>query len=219
MIEVCRYDAALSRTWRKTQPGRAGICELSTMNGHKTREKARSWRWRVVRHALSALLLTSILASCLQSIEASGDTSTEKTASEAWPAGDPRSGKDLFVDKGCVVCHSVNGVGGRAALPLDAPPDGREIDPMVFAAAMWEGASAMLSLQFTELGYQIGMTGQELRDLAAFASNLESTARLLARRYPRASATTRPRTLRGRLSSCGKGNSSDAIVNNPSKTF
>ncbi len=40
---------------------------------------------------------------------------------------------------------------------------------MVFAAAMWEGASAMLSLQFTELGYQIGA---ELRDLAAFVSNL-----------------------------------------------
>jgi hypothetical protein len=151
-----------------------GICELSTTNGYKAREKARSWRWRVVRHVLPALLLTSILASCLQAIEASDDTSTEKTASEAWPAGDPQSGKDLFVDKGCVVCHSINGVGGRAALPLDAPPDGREIDPMVFAAAMWEGASAMLSLQFTELGYQIGMTGEELRDLAAFASDLES---------------------------------------------
>ncbi len=42
---------------------------------------------------------------------------------------------------------------------------------MVFAAAMWEGASAMISLQFTELGYQIGMVGEELRDLAAFASD------------------------------------------------
>ncbi|MEM9627824.1 MAG: hypothetical protein AAGA21_16430 [Pseudomonadota bacterium] len=91
-----------------------------------------------------------------------------------WPAGDPRTGKDLFIGKGCVICHSVNGVGGRAALPLDAPPDGRKVDPMVFAAAMWEGAAAMISLQFTELGYQIGMTGEELRDLAAFASDLEA---------------------------------------------
>jgi hypothetical protein len=47
---------------------------------------------------------------------------------------------------------------------------------MVFAAAMWEGASAMVSLQFAELGYQIGMTGEELRDLAAFASDLETQA-------------------------------------------
>jgi len=45
---------------------------------------------------------------------------------------------------------------------------------MVFAAAMWEGASAMLSLQLTELGYQIGVTGNELRDLAGFASDLET---------------------------------------------
>jgi hypothetical protein len=96
------------------------------------------------------------------------------TAQAEWPAGDPRSGKALFVDKGCVICHSVNDVGGRAALPLDAPQDGRKIDPMVFAAAMWQGASAMLSLQLTELGYQIGVTGSELRDLAAFASDLET---------------------------------------------
>lgn len=174
MSKGCLHDAASSRTWREAQPECVGICELSTTNGHKTREKVCRWRWRVVRHVLSSLLITSVLASCLQAIEASEDTSTKMTASEAWPAGDPQSGKDLFVDKGCVVCHSVNGVGGRAALPLDAPPDGREIDPMVFAAAMWEGASAMLSLQLTELGYQIGVTGKELRDLAAFASNLET---------------------------------------------
>jgi hypothetical protein len=85
--------------------------------------------------------------------------------------GDPKTGKALFITKGCVICHSVNGVGGRAALPLDAPPDGIEVDPLVFAAAMWQGASAMLSLQLTELGYQIGVTGDELRDLAAFASD------------------------------------------------
>lgn len=141
-------------------------------NGYGAHGNLRSRR--VIRHGLSLLLLASILASCLQAIDPSGIALSEKMDSAAWPVGNPRSGKDLFVDKGCFVCHSVNGVGGLAALPLDAPPDGTKVDPMVFDAAMWEGASAMLSLQFTELGYQIGMTGEELRDLAAFASHLET---------------------------------------------
>ncbi len=83
MSKVCLHDAAMSRTWREAPPERVGICELSTANGYKTREQARSWRWRVVRHVLSVLLLTSILASCLQAIDASSDTSTKKTVSEA----------------------------------------------------------------------------------------------------------------------------------------
>ena len=120
------------------------------------------------------IALTSLLSSCFKMPNASDDVVMAGTDRANWPVGDPQTGKDLFVDRGCVICHSVNGVGGRAALPLDAPPDGREIDPMVFAAAMWEGASAMISLQFTELGYQIGLSGEELRDLAAFASDLET---------------------------------------------
>jgi len=59
---------------------------------------------------------------------------------------------------------------------LDAPTDGRLVDPMVFAAAMWRGAGAMLSLQLMELGYQIDIDGGELRDLAAFASDPKAQA-------------------------------------------
>ena len=136
------------------------------------RSSARSRR--TVRHLALAIGLTSLLSSCLTVSNAPDDVVTEGTEKVNWPAGDPQTGKDLFIGKGCVICHSVNGVGGRAALPLDAPPDGRKVDPMVFAAAMWQGAAAMVSLQFTELGYQIGMTGEELRDLAAFASDLET---------------------------------------------
>ena len=128
----------------------------------------------LVRHLTLTIALTSLLSSCLALPNDSDDVMEAGTEPVNWPAGDARTGKDLFIGKGCVICHSVNGVGGRAALPLDAPPDGREVDPMVFAAAMWEGAAAMISLQFTELGYQIGMTGEELRDLAAFASDLEA---------------------------------------------
>ncbi len=131
---------------------------------------------RTARRLLSAIALASILSSCMATADPAEDEPIAGTGDPGWPAGDPQAGKELFVDKGCVLCHSVNGVGGRAALPLDAPPDGRQVDPMVFAAAMWEGASAMVSLQFTELGYQIGMAGEELRDLAAFASDLGTQA-------------------------------------------
>ena len=121
-----------------------------------------------------AVMIAVGLSACLETTGPRGDGRPAAPAKSGWRAGDAQSGKDLFVTKGCVICHSVNDVGGRAALPLDAPPDGRKVDPMVFAAVMWEGASAMLSLQLTELGYQIGMTGEELRDLTAFASNLET---------------------------------------------
>jgi len=47
---------------------------------------------------------------------------------------------------------------------------------MVFAAAMWRGAGAMLSLQLMELGYQIDLDGGELRDLVAFASDPKAQA-------------------------------------------
>lgn len=92
------------------------------------------------------------------------------------PPSDPLRGKRLFVTKGCFICHAVNGVGGTVAPPLDAPPDGRIVDPMVFAAAMWRGAAAMLSLELLELGYQIDLSGDEFRDLAAFASDPKTQA-------------------------------------------
>lgn len=129
---------------------------------------------RVATFFASALGLAVALGSCVSTNNPIENAPGKGASKGRWPSGDPQTGKDLFVNKGCFICHSVNHVGGRAALPLDAPPDGREVDPLVFAAAMWEGASAMLSLQFTELGYQIGVTGNELRNLAAFASDLET---------------------------------------------
>jgi mono/diheme cytochrome c family protein len=131
---------------------------------------------RAAKRLATALLVASMLSSCLPVSEEDHRPAAAERSEGGWPAGDPSRGKRLFVDKACFVCHSVNGAGGRAALPLDAPPDGREVDPMVFAAAMWRGASAMLSLQLTELGYQIDLSANEIRDLAAFASDLETQA-------------------------------------------
>ena len=89
------------------------------------------------------------------------------------PIADAEEGKRLFVGKGCVVCHAVNGVGGKGAPPLDAVRDTRTIDMLDFAARMWRGAPIMILLQEMELGYQIGLTGEEIAHLAAFAADAE----------------------------------------------
>ena len=90
------------------------------------------------------------------------------------PNIDGARGRQLFVRKGCVSCHSVKGVGGKAAPALDAPMESTPVNPLDFAARMWRGAAAMQELQSLELGYRIELTGNEIGDLAAFVSGTEA---------------------------------------------
>ena len=87
------------------------------------------------------------------------------------PMVDAEKGRRLFVTKGCVLCHAVNGIGGIAAPALDADGGGEQLDLMNFVVRMWNGAQAMIELQAFELGYQIELTGEEIGHLAAFASS------------------------------------------------
>jgi len=87
------------------------------------------------------------------------------------PMLDPQKGKRLFVEKGCVICHSVNKVGGAAGPALDAPEGGRYLDLTEFMARMWRGAFAMIDLQGMELGYQLDFSGEELGNIAAFLAD------------------------------------------------
>ncbi|MDA1101943.1 MAG: cytochrome c [Proteobacteria bacterium] len=87
------------------------------------------------------------------------------------PDVDAARGRRLFVTKGCVSCHSVKGVGGKAAPALDGPEDGAAVNLLDFAARMWRGAPAMQELQSLELGYRIELSGGEIGDLAAFVSS------------------------------------------------
>lgn len=87
------------------------------------------------------------------------------------PSMDPVQGRTLFASKGCVVCHSVNGVGGEDAPPLDAALMPQVMDPFEFAAKMWRGADAMIYLQREELGDQIEFSGDELANIIAFVHN------------------------------------------------
>lgn len=85
------------------------------------------------------------------------------------PIMNSANGRALFAGKGCVVCHSVNGVGGTDAPSLDVSNREGPMNPFDFAASMWRGAPAMIAMQNAEMGGQIQLTGQELADIIAFA--------------------------------------------------
>lgn len=84
------------------------------------------------------------------------------------PEMDPARGRKLFASKGCVACHSVNGVGGHDATPLDAHTMQQTMNPFELAAKMWRMAPAMIYAQEEALGEQILFTGDELADIIAF---------------------------------------------------
>ena len=84
------------------------------------------------------------------------------------PKMDSRAGRDLFVNKGCVTCHSVNGVGGEDASPLDAHQMENVMNPFEFAAKMWRMAPAMIYAQEEAFGEQILFSGDELANIIAF---------------------------------------------------
>ncbi len=132
--------------------------------------------------AFGALLLSDAVTDRMpvyaasDSKEASSDMRPASPRAMVLPLADVAHGRQLFVSKGCVICHSINGVGGRAAPALDAiaVEEGETVpavDPLDFVARMWRGAPAMLDLQAIELGYQIELTANDLADLAVFASD------------------------------------------------
>lgn len=93
------------------------------------------------------------------------------------PAMDAVEGRRLFASKGCVVCHSINGVGGTDAPMLDAEFMDNPMNPFEFAARMWRGAGAMVALQRDELGGVIELNGEELAAIIAFVHDTEEQAK------------------------------------------
>jgi cytochrome c len=91
------------------------------------------------------------------------------------PEMDAARGRVLFATKGCVICHEVNGVGGRRgkAPTLDASRMAIEPNPFEFAARMWRGATDMIALQKEDLGYQIEIRADELADIFAFVHDAD----------------------------------------------
>lgn len=97
-------------------------------------------------------------------------------------------GRALFASKGCIVCHSINGIGGEHAPVLDASTMDEEMNPFEFVARMWRGAAAMVELQEEELGAQIELNGQELADIIAFVHDASEQAKFSEHDIPKSVA-------------------------------
>ncbi|GAB4368651.1 MAG: hypothetical protein Kow00114_27990 [Kiloniellaceae bacterium] len=127
------------------------------------------------RSACPRLVLAASLALAAAAVPgaaaAQDQTGTTEMRKLVVPMASAEEGLKLFVGKGCVVCHQVNGVGGKAAPALDADSEQPYFDVFDFAARMWRGAPTMILLQEMELGYQIELSGDDLANLAAFAAD------------------------------------------------
>ncbi len=100
------------------------------------------------------------------------------------PAMNAQRGRKLFAEKGCVVCHSVNGVGAIIGPPLDTANMPLPMDAFGFIARMWRGAPAMALMQEDIFGDIIDLTGQDLVDLVAFAYDEEEQKKLTKDQIP-----------------------------------
>lgn len=102
----------------------------------------------------------------------------------AMPPMDAERGRHVFLEKGCIACHSVHGVGGDVGPALNAADMPRPMNAFEFAARMWRGAQAMTALQQELLGQVISLDGQDLADLVAFAHDADEQARLTKDQIP-----------------------------------
>jgi len=130
---------------------------------------------KILKHkgaAIGAAVIAATMLSVGTTVVADTDTAGQSEPLVATglllPQMDSENGRALFASKGCVVCHSVNGVGGVDAPMLDAEFMDQPMDPFAFAANMWRGAETMVAMQREELGDVIEMSGQELADIIAF---------------------------------------------------
>ncbi|HPE31773.1 MAG TPA: c-type cytochrome [Parvularculaceae bacterium] len=133
---------------------------------------------RATISVLAAMAAAAGLAACTQEETKAPDDNNIHGLDTVRRELDSSIGHGLFVEKGCVICHSINGIGGKAAPALDAQIGAPPVDPLDFAARMWRGAPAMIELQSVELGYTIYLTADEIAHLAAFAADREEQARL-----------------------------------------
>jgi mono/diheme cytochrome c family protein len=109
--------------------------------------------------------------SCVYVIGTSSQV-TPSTAGESagvsLPMMDSKRGRLLYVSKGCVGCHAINGIGGMSAAPLDAATMDASGNPFEFFARMWLGTKPMIAMQEDKMGQQVELTAQELGDIVAF---------------------------------------------------
>ncbi len=123
--------------------------------------------------AAAVLLATALPAAPAQAGHVKSSTGAGQTRL-VLPVMNPARGAKIFVDKGCVACHAVNGTGGHDAPNMDVHVQGGFMSPFDFAANMWNHAAGMIAAQEAALGEQITFTGSELADIIAFVHDDEA---------------------------------------------
>jgi mono/diheme cytochrome c family protein len=80
--------------------------------------------------------------------------------------GRPEIGRELFVEKKCVQCHSVGGVGGKVGPDLVGL--GVRRSPVEFAATIWNKAPAMMAAMATRNITVPQLRPEDMADLVAY---------------------------------------------------
>jgi mono/diheme cytochrome c family protein len=93
-------------------------------------------------------------------------------------------GKTLFIEKGCITCHPINGIGG-GSIPLDVNAWEPRMNAFEFAARMFNHSVGMTAAQTEVFGAQITLTGMELADITAFTHDHEVQHSLSIKDIPR----------------------------------
>ncbi len=137
--------------------------------------------WRYAPLALALSFTSFVLPTGLA---LSSDTPQAVGSGLVLPRMDSELGRELFATKGCAVCHSINGIGGEDAPPLDAEFMDNPMNPFEFAARMWRGAEAMVYMQREELGEVIELNGNELAAIIAFVHDAEEQAKYSEEDWP-----------------------------------
>ncbi len=117
---------------------------------------------------IAAALLVHSGPATADHVKSSTPTTNAPGVRLVMPLMNSQRGKKIFVDKGCVACHAINGVGGHDAPPMDAHQMEKLMNPFDFAAKMWNHAPAMIAAQEGAFGEQVFFTGEELADIIAF---------------------------------------------------
>lgn len=118
--------------------------------------------------AFAAVLFVGPGSATAEHVKSSSTSSQIHGMRLVMPMMNPDRGKSLFVSKGCVACHAINGVGGHDAPSMDAHNLKGLMNPFDFAAKMWNHAPAMIAAQEGAFGEMIVFTGEELADIIAF---------------------------------------------------
>ena len=86
------------------------------------------------------------------------------------PTGDPESGRRVFEEKGCILCHQVAGLGGVTGPALDF--SGQNKSPIHLATALWNHGAEMTRAMESRGIQRPRFLSTELNDLLAYLGSV-----------------------------------------------